>query len=267
MNFLKNKTIQFVIAWQLLGLLLLMPIPAYGRTNINAWLEQIFGPFCLKILQNAFPNHVFYSGFFTDSPNLIVLLFLGSVFFVLLALLLVKFLKSSQFLIFYGLLTALRYYLAWIFLLYGFSKILGIQFPTLQATNIHLVSQDKGLNFWVWMSQNPILVKTVGWIEVIVATALFFKKIRKIGLLLYLFSSSAIMLINLFFDIDVKILAALLVYSAAFLLVILKTESAMHYCSESRLKNLYKKHQNQFLSLKLFIILLLYFSAIWSNLH
>lgn len=267
MNFLKNKTIQFVIAWQLLGLLLLLPIPGYGRTNINTWLEQNFGPFCLKILQNAFPNHAFYSGFFTDSPNLNVLLFLGSVFFVLLALLLVKFLKSSQSHTFNVLLTALRYYLAWIFLLYGFSKIFGIQFPNLNPANIDFVSQDKGLHFWIWMSQRPILVKSIGCIEVIVATTLFFKKIRKIGLLLYLFSSSVILLINLFFDIDVKILAALLVCSAAFLLLILKDESAIHYRSESSLKKLCSKHQNQVLSLKLFIVLLLYFSTIWSNLH
>jgi hypothetical protein len=248
-------------------MLLLLPIPAYGRTSINAWIEQLFGPFCLNILQTTFPNQSFYSGFYTDSPNLIVLLILGFAFFTLLALLLLQLQKLNQQLIFKKLLSALRYYLAWIFLLYGFAKIFGVQFPTLDSDNIDLAmyAHDKGLYFWAWLSQRPILVQSIGWFEVLIATALFFKKTRKIGLLFYLLSNFVILNINLFLGIDVKILAALLVGASLFLLVVNDDKIFALYNSKSTPLLFLSKLQNHMLSLKFLMVLLLFFSAIWSN--
>jgi len=261
----KYFSLQWVLGCQLFGLLLLLPIPAYGRITINAWLEEWLGPICLRLLEYAFPNHTFYTGFFTDSPNLLVLLLLGIVFFGVLAMLLQLTQKATPVFAFDVLKVALRYYLAWIFLVYGFAKIFGWQFPLPDAEQLEMarVSHHKGLRFWVAMGQRPMLVQIIGWVEVLVATALFFNATKKLGLLLYAFASFGILIINLLFAIDVKLLSALLLVSALFLLLS-KSEGVSKSAATAKHTRFIQKYQNHLKSAKLLIILLLFFSAIGS---
>jgi hypothetical protein len=205
----------------LLTMLIATPIPAFGRANINHWINVLFSKPCYWLRDNIFPYSPKFEGFFTDSLNYIILLFFAAIIGLIVAIL-IHLSKINHAFFVSAIYTSSIYYLAWIFLIYGFSKLLGAQFPvTDDAVKLSQVSgENKDFLFWQFMGFNQALVVILGLIEVTISATLLFKKTRSFGLFSLTTSLIVIFGINLYFDISVKVFSGLLLLVAIALLLL-----------------------------------------------
>ena len=146
--------------------------------------------------------------------NYILLLVFGVAIGVILGYVLEKITKSQLRSISTLINLALLYYLAWIFLIYGFSKIDGKQFPEIPIPDSAISTENQDLKFWVWLGSKPILVLVLGIAEISIGLSLFSEKMRKFGLLAYCISMSLILSVNAYFGIGVIVFALLLLFAA-----------------------------------------------------
>lgn len=224
--------------------LVLTPLPVYGRRSLNLWIDRVFGVPTRWIRHTFFPTSPDYDGFFTDSVNYAVLLGFG-VLLSTLVYVLIRFVNSQIYAIVWFNKSILIYLLAWIFLVYGFSKIMGMQFPDLAALQIEKSDENKDLLFWAWMGANPLLVYVIGLMEISIGLSLLFKKSRKIGLIAFLFAVLGILTVNLIFDIGVVIFSMVLLFAGA---TALNLEKRFQEIKRPIPENIYK-------SMKLLVIL------------
>lgn len=224
--------------------LVLTPLPVYGRRSLNLWIDCVFEVPTRWIRHTFFPTSPDYDGFFTDSINYAVLLGFG-VLLSTLVYVLIRFVNSQIYTIVWFNKSILIYLLAWIFLVYGFSKILGNQFPDLATLEIEKRDENKDLLFWAWMGANPLLVYVIGLMEIGIGLSLLFKKSRKIGLIAFLFAVLGILTVNLIFDIGVVIFSMVLLFAGA---TALNLEKRFQEIQRPIPENIYK-------SMKLLVIL------------
>jgi hypothetical protein len=235
-------------------MLFITPIPAYGRYKINQWIDYYLSTPCSWIRNALFPNAAQFDGFFTDSLNYVILLTFAAILGLFLGLIVQNFRKSSaafnQF-----LKSVITYYLAWIFLVYGFSKLFGVQFPlSIEPIGLsELSGENRDFVFWQFMGANQILVKTLGVIEISIASLLFVKNTRKLGLVLFIASVFIILSTNIYFDISVKLFSALLLLAALYV-ILNYNQVSKHYSPSPFGINL--------LPIKLFVISALFISGI-----
>ena len=245
-----------LLSFQLLSLLLLYPLPVYGRFTINNWIDNFFHPICIWILETFFPNSQSHSGFYSDSPDLIVLSGLILVLTGIIGIIAIPFLKNQQEFIKALIQKSLIYYLSWIFMIYGFAKINGTQFPIVDSWS-HAALTEKSslaLKFWHFMGNNPILVSIIALIELLIAFSLLHVKFRSIGIRVYLISIGLIVLINFYFDIDVKMLSLLMLLILAFI------------CFEYReQETLISSNIQTQKAVKLFIVLVMIITSFYGN--
>ncbi|UKN00957.1 hypothetical protein K6119_14575 [Paracrocinitomix mangrovi] len=106
------------------------------------------------------------------------------------------------------------YYLASRLMVYGFDKIFKTQFylpePNIAYTPFGLMEKD--ILFWSVMGTSKLYCIATGVIEVIAASLLLFKKTRVLGLLISVGILTHVLLINLGFDISVKLYSFLLLF-------------------------------------------------------
>ena len=210
----QREKFNFYTATILLSCLIITPIPIYGRRTLNAWIDFLFTSPTRWLRQNFFPSYQDFDGFFTDSLNYLILLAIAFLLGLLLAFLLEKFAPQLRKYLNALCNLALVYYLAWVFLVYGFSKISGHQFPKISLSNFENARENQDLLFWAWVGSHPHLVLALGWFEISIGLALFYPKSRKIGLSAYTLSLVVIITINAYFGIGVIAFSILLLLAA-----------------------------------------------------
>ncbi|MDP9076986.1 MAG: hypothetical protein M3O71_06150 [Bacteroidota bacterium] len=99
----------------------------------------------------------------------------------------------------------LRYFLAFIFLYYGFAKLLDNQFFPLLYRSDKLVSQLNGMDkAWIFFGHSAPYKYFIGGSQVLASLLLFLRRTTLVGLLLLLPVISNIVFLNFAFNIPVK---------------------------------------------------------------
>lgn len=120
----------------------------------------------------------------------------------------------------YALTTYLRYYLAAILLLYGFSKIFLVQFNTPDAVRLAQEVGDMspmGLA-WTFIGFSPGYSIFSGAAEVLAGLLIFFRPTLVLGALVSVGVMANVVALNMFYDIPVKLYSSNLLAMSLFLL-------------------------------------------------
>ncbi len=101
----------------------------------------------------------------------------------------------------------MRFELGVALLRYGFIKVFPLQFPTppLALLNEPVGNASPTLLFWSVYGLHPLFVMTLGWVEVITGLLLLFRRTAFCGALLALAVTANIALLDLSFDVPVKL--------------------------------------------------------------
>lgn len=175
-----------------------------------------------------FPDAIKNIEFSSDTIGLNILLGLLLIISLLLVLGLQFFRFSTERIIpLFKLLSA--YYIAIVFLRYGFDKVFKRQFylpePNILYSNFGSLTKD--MLFWSTMGTSHIYSIVTGVIEVLSGILILFKRTRIAGFFLALIVSINILLINISFDISVKLFTSFLLMVVLFnLYAVLKTTYA-----------------------------------------
>lgn len=104
------------------------------------------------------------------------------------------------------LLVVIRYYLAAIVLSYGFAKVFASQFPHLMANmDARFIELSPMRVAWAFFGYSKGYQIFLGWGEVIPAALLLFRRTTLIGSILMFTVMLNVFLINIFFDVCVKL--------------------------------------------------------------
>jgi len=164
------------------------------------------------IQHQLFPNAIKNIDFSSDTIGLNILLgLLLIISFLLVLLLQLVRVKTTRIVPLFKLLSA--YYIAAVFLKYGFDKIFKRQFyipePNILYSNFGSLTKDT--LFWSTMGTSHIYSLVTGITEVIAGLLILFKRSRVAGFFLALIVSINILLINIGFDISVKLFTLFLI--------------------------------------------------------
>ncbi|WP_262989013.1 hypothetical protein [Chryseobacterium gilvum] len=110
-------------------------------------------------------------------------------------------------------------YISVILIKYGSDKIFHTQFPKPES-NILLTrfgNLDKDIVFWSTIGTSKIYNSVIGFIEFFTGILLLFRRFRVFGLLLAIISFTQILIINIGFDISVKLFSSILLIMSIFL--------------------------------------------------
>src|ERR1044072_2014175 len=180
----------------------------------------------VAFIQNQFfPNAIKNIEFSSDTIGLNILLGLLLIISLLLVVGLRFFrVRTERIIPLFKLLSA--YYVAIVFLKYGFDKIFKRQFylpePNILYSNFGSLTRDT--LFWSTMGTSHIYSIVTGAIEVLAGALILFKRTRIAGFFLTLIVSINILLINISFDISVKLFTSFLLMVVFFnLYAVLKT--------------------------------------------
>jgi hypothetical protein len=158
------------------------------------------------IQSQFFPGAIKNIEFSSDTIGLNILLgLLLSISFLLVFVLQFFNVSTTRIIPFFKLLSA--YYIAAVFLKYGFDKVFKRQFylpePNILYSNFGSLTKDT--LFWSTMGTSHIFSIVTGTIEVIAGLLILFKRTRIAGYLLAFVIATNILLINISFDISVKL--------------------------------------------------------------
>jgi hypothetical protein len=101
---------------------------------------------------------------------------------------------------------ALRYYVAWVMLSYGLSKVFPVQFSVMGPDRIiqpYGDSSPMGL-LWTFMGASPGYQMFAGAAEVLGSLLLFFRRTALLGALIVVAVMANVFAMNMFFDVPVK---------------------------------------------------------------
>jgi len=112
------------------------------------------------------------------------------------------------------------YYLAMQLLIYGLDKVFGNQFYFPEANTLYtpLRQLDKDILYWSTMATSKMYLTATGLIESIAAALLIFRRTRYPGGILAFATLGHVLIINLGFDISVKLHSLLLCGMALFVI-------------------------------------------------
>lgn len=161
-----------------------------------------------------FPNQSDFEGFYTDSPNYLILISFGFVISFIAFFLVSTLIKNYSVHIHKFINTTLIYYIAWVFMVYGFSKLHGHQFPDLSYLNLVDSPENRDIQFWKWLGNNPNIVYLIGLVEIAVAVGLLFSKTRKVSLKIFTSIMFGIVAVNWYFGIGVLVFSWILLITA-----------------------------------------------------
>lgn len=251
-------------------MVLISPLPVLGRAKVNHWIDKIFMSKTAWIRNTWFPNAPKYDGFYTDSLNYLILLAFAASIGVVLAFVIQKSRLDCLKIEFFTKKT-LVYYISWIFLIYGFSKILGVQFPENMESSakIFINVNNLDLHFWSYMGKHRSLVNLLGITEILIASLMLLNNSRKLGVILFKTALMVIVVINFKFEISVRIFSLLLLMAGI-------------YCSIQHTPNFTSSNNPEIVKIqdnkrwfaqfnirkpiKLFVIALMFITAIFNSL-
>lgn len=198
-----RKLLNYLSVFTLL-LIFLMPLP-----NI-AWVPA-FAEILLKDIVKFFADIVTVKMTVLDFSSDSVSLFLMVIFLLIISLPAIFIKKDFDKITKLGRIVSC-YYLIFIFLSYGFNKLFGYQFPKPEANILYSYFGflEKDILYWSVLGLSPLYTITLGIIECGIAILLFFKRTRLLGLISAFCSLCYILLVNISFDISVKLFTSLL---------------------------------------------------------
>lgn len=176
--------------------------------------------------------------------------------------------KKNEMQLVYGLQLIIRYYLALQLLNYGFNKIFKWQFylpePNTLFTSVGETHRD--LLYWTSMGSSYTYTFFSGLIEVLAASLLLFRRTKLFGALIAIGIMVNVLMINIGFDISVKLYSAFLILLCCILIAPdAKRLFRFFFTNEAIAKNNYVpsfvngKFKTLYRSLKT-LVLLLFFS-------
>jgi hypothetical protein len=115
-----------------------------------------------------------------------------------------------------GLWIAMRFTLALAMLGYGVNKIFGLQFPApsmMRLVQEYGDSSPMGLT-WTFMGASPAYVRFAGWMETVGGLLLLFRRTQLLGALWVAGVMTNVFVLNMCYDIPVKIYSFLLLLTA-----------------------------------------------------
>jgi len=200
-----------VVSVFLLLVIVFVPLPA-SHLNFNLHITQFLFQDLVKFLSNFFKIEMIAVNFDSDSVSLAILL---CVLFAI-SLFALFFKKSEKFNYIAQIISC--YYLIVVLLIYGFNKLFLEQFPEPESnilyTNFGMLQKD--ILYWSVLGLAPTYTFFIGLVECLTAFLLFFKRTRLIGLLLAFLSFNYIFIVNVSFDISVKVFSLLLLLVTIF---------------------------------------------------
>ena len=200
-----------VVSVFLLLAIVFIPLPA-SHLDFNVHITQFLFQDIVKLLSNFFKIEMIAVNFDSDSVSLAILL---CVFFAI-SLITLFFKKNEKFNYIAQIISC--YYLIFVLLIYGFDKLFLEQFPEPESnilyTNFGMLQKD--ILYWSVLGLAPTYTFLIGFVECLIAFLLFFRKTRLLGLLLAFVSFSYIFVVNISFDISVKIFSFLLLLITVF---------------------------------------------------
>ncbi|WP_123920949.1 hypothetical protein [Chryseobacterium balustinum] len=178
--------------------------------------DFIFGDFTGFILEFLFNNKNSRIDYSSDSYSmlvLIIILLLTSTIFSFL----IKKKWMEIFLSITGYVCVI--YISVILIKYGIDKIFKAQFPEPEPNILftRFGNLDKDILFWSTIGTSKIYNIIMGSIEFFSGVLLLFKRTRFLGLLLAIISFAQILIINISFDISVKLFSLILLLMSLFL--------------------------------------------------
>lgn len=219
MNPLKKITKYFLALFILNGILFIPFSFSFSAFQLKI-CQFIFLPITEKIA-HYFTNNLLLTDFSSDSLAmylLILILVIVSLLFSLLLFYIEKW-KGYNLNLENKIRPIIRYYLALILLIYGFSKVFKAQFylpePNLLFTP--LGNLDKDILFWSTIGSSRSYSIFLGIIEIIPALLLLFRKTSFIGSLMATGVLLHVVAINFSYSISVKIFSLFLLFIAVFL--------------------------------------------------
>lgn len=176
----------------------------------------IFGDFIRLALEELFNKKNCRIDYSSDSCSmlvLIIILLLTSIIFSFL----IKRKCAKRFLMIIEYVCII--YISVILIKYGVDKIFKTQFPEPEYNILftRFGNLDKDILFWSTMGTSKIYNIIIGSIELFSGALLLFKRSRFLGSLLAIISFSQILIINISFDISVKLFSLILLLMSLFL--------------------------------------------------
>ncbi len=118
------------------------------------------------------------------------------------------------------LITIIRYYLASIILSYGFAKVFTSQFPHLMANmDARFIELSPMRVAWSFFGYSRGYQMFLGWGEVIPAALLLFRRTALLGALIMFVVMLNVFLVNIFFDVCVKLNSGIYTVLSMYLLL------------------------------------------------
>ncbi|MGO4921556.1 DoxX family protein [Maribacter spongiicola] len=116
--------------------------------------------------------------------------------------------------------TILRYHIGLTLILYGLSKVFLLQFGTMDIDTLETpIGELNGMNFvWAFMSYSKFYGITAGLIEVIGGLLLLFRRTTSLGAFLLLIAMTNVVLMDIGYDVIVKMFAIHLLLMIVFLM-------------------------------------------------
>lgn len=113
---------------------------------------------------------------------------------------------------------ALAHYLALQLLVYGMDKVLGHQFPTPESNLLYtpLGQLTPDMIFWSSIGIAPGYERFLGWAEVVIGLLLLYRRTRPLAALLALPVLAHVVVVNIAYDISVKLHATQLLLTALY---------------------------------------------------
>lgn len=178
--------------------------------------DFIFGDltgFILKIFFNKKNSRIDYS---SDSCSMLVLIII-----LLLTSTIFSFIIKKKWMKHFLLITeyVCGIYISVILIKYGVDKIFKAQFPAPEPNILftRFGNLDKDILFWSTIGTSKIYNIIIGSIELFSGVLLLFKRTQFLGSLLGIISFSQILIINISFDISVKLFSLILLLMSLFL--------------------------------------------------
>ncbi|SNR97482.1 DoxX family protein [Dokdonia pacifica] len=107
------------------------------------------------------------------------------------------------------LYTILRYHVGLTLILYGLAKVFMLQFGEMDLNRLEgTIGSHNGMSYlWTFMSYSKFYTMTSGWIEVIGGLFLLFRKTTFIGAIILFIAMANVVLIDIGYDVRVKMFA------------------------------------------------------------
>lgn len=105
--------------------------------------------------------------------------------------------------------TILRYHVAFVIIMFGITKVFMIQFGEMDLDRLETKTGDySGMSFlWSFMSYSKLYTITVGWVEIIGGVLLLLRKTTFIGAFIVFVAMANVVLMDIGFNVTVKIFA------------------------------------------------------------